>query len=276
MSKLAVVTASLDQEKTRKYWESWEKTAKGKFSTVLVRPAEEGEVAIEPKVQSYWRMEEGEFGATVVTAGIVGVVPAFAAGVKVAKDLGAELIACFHDDLRIDEKGWDEKVRHWFEVEERCGLAGFYGAKGLGAGDIYRTPYNPMQLARSGGGSNMKEAEKHGARWLAPRKVVCFDGFSQIGRAEFMVYAYERLMRLGVVHHCFDSALGAFAIEAGWDCWFLPISCHHHGGLTASANVDYQAWAKTQNPDGDQGFWNDSHRILYDELRGLLPLWVSE
>jgi len=275
-AKLAVVTATLDAEKTRAYWGSWTQQAKKDISIVVVRPAEEGEVATEPKIQSFYRTSAGEFEATVITPGIVGVVPAFAAGVKAAADLGAEIIACFHDDLRIDEGGWDEKVTRWFDLHERCGLAGFYGAKGLGAGDIYQTPYNPMQLARSGGGSNMVEAEKHGERWLEPKRVVCFDGFSQIGRAELMKWAFERLMKLGVVHHMYDGALGAFAIELGWECWFLPIACHHAGGMTAVANEEYQRWAKEKDPRGDQAFWEESHRIIYEELRGLLPLWVSE
>jgi hypothetical protein len=266
--KLVVVTASLDAEKTREYWESWAERAVGNVSVVWVRPkeAEEDEERI---------IQEGDYYiASVLTDGIVGVVPAFAAGVKKAEEFGADIIACFHDDLRIDEKGWDQKIKHWFQVEKKCGLAGFFGARHLGAGDIYQTPYSPMQLARGECGSNMLEAEKHGERWLTPRKVACFDGFSQIGRAGLMGRLYRRLEQLGVKHHAYDSALGAMSIREGWENWFLPIACHHAGGLTAVANEKYQAWAKGMDPRGDQAFWEESHRICYEELRGVLPLVV--
>jgi hypothetical protein len=281
MLKLVVVTASLDMEKTRGYWESWGHQAKGRYSTVLVRPAEEGEwpgaQATGPFIRSLTSLGDGHWDAVVVTNGIVGVVPAFAAGVKVAKDLGADIIACFHDDLRIDEPGWDTKILRWFGLEPKCGLAGFFGARSLGAGDIYQVPYAPMQLARGNCGSNMEEAGKHGERWLSPRKAICFDGFSQVGRAEFMGRAFERLLQLGVVHHMYDSALGAFAAKWGWEAWFLPFACHHAGGVTAVGNGKYQEWVKERNGEkGDKKFWEESHRVLYEELRGVLPLYVVE
>lgn len=201
------------------------------------------------------------------------MVPAFALGVRAAKAAGADIIACFHDDLRIDEDEWDLKVLHWFKVHKRCGLAGFFGAKHLGAGDIYQSPYSPMQLARGGCGSNMQEAEIHGERWVVPTRVACFDGFSQIGRADFMVKAYERLEDLGVIHHAYDSALGAMAIREGYECWFLPVKCHHAGGMTAVGSKEYAEWAKEKG--GDQEIWKRSHKVLYEELRDVLPIVVE-
>lgn len=271
---LAVVVASLELEKTKPYWESWAKKAKnykdphglGMFSTVVVLP--EGK-------EREWRGLDSTFEATVVTGGIVGVLPAFVAGVRKAAAMGADLIACFHDDLRIDEEGWDEKVIAHFESHPRTGLAGFFGARSLGAGDIYQTPYNPMQLARGGTMQNMENGEMHGERVLEPRRAVCFDGFSQIGRAGLMVRLYGRLEELGIIHHCYDSALGAMSIREGWENWYLPIACHHAGGTTAVGSAAYNEWAKKKDKDGDQGFWSASHRILYEDLRNCLPLWVS-
>lgn len=243
--KLAIVTATLEPAKTQKYWMSWQKQATGLLEIHMVRD-------------------------------VFGVVPAFKRGVDSAVEAGADVIACFHDDLRIDTPGWDHIVTSWFETHPLCGLAGFFGARSLGAGDIYQTPYNPMQLARGGCGSNMEEAEKHGERWTSPRKVVCFDGFSQIGRAEVLQPAFDRLTELGIVHHFYDSAIGAMAARAGWEAWYLPIACHHAGGVTAVGNRAYNEWAKQQKKDGDQGFWEEAHRLGYEELRDVLPLWVSE
>lgn len=242
--KLAVVTASLDVEKTRQYWESWKQNAAGELNIFHV-------------------------------VGEMGVVPAFAKGVTMAAARGADVIACFHDDLRIDTPGWDKLVVDWFEQQQKCGLAGFFGAKSLGAGDIYQSPYSPMQLARGGCVSNMEDAELHGERVTVPTRVVCFDGFSQIGRTVFMKDAFAWLTRLGIVHHGYDSAIGAYAARQGWQAWMLPIACKHAGGQTAVGSEKYQEWARSKRPNGDQGFWEESHRILYGELRGDLPLWVS-
>ena len=259
--KMIVVSASLSPEKTFDFWSSWWKRSGQpiKWEMVWVHP----------------HAMAGQGRATqVVTGGIVGVVPAFAAGVRKAKEMGADIIACFHDDLRIDEDGWDTQVVKLFAEKPRCGLAGFFGAKSLGASDIYASDYSPMQLARGECGSNMLEAEKHGERWVVPTRVACFDGFSQIGRADFMVKAYDKLEKLGVIHHAYDSAIGAMAIRDGYECWMLPIKCHHAGGMTAVGSAEYNEWAKKKG--GDQEIWKKSHQILYEELRDVLPLSVGD
>jgi len=67
-----------------------------------------------------------------------GVVPVFAAGLAgVLTDTPASIIACLHDDVWIEEEGWDQKVLDFFAANPRCGLLGFGGATGLGAADIY-------------------------------------------------------------------------------------------------------------------------------------------
>lgn len=130
----------------------------------------------------------GSYGgrrAAYYSSEILGVVPAFAIGVQRALEDGADIIACLHDDLLIQQYAWDLTVKHFFYAHPRCGLVGFGGGTGLGAGDIYQTPYNPMQLARQDFVSNMQDAEAHGRRGLVPERVACLDGFSQIGRREF-------------------------------------------------------------------------------------------
>ncbi|MGH8866161.1 MAG: hypothetical protein ACREVZ_16210, partial [Burkholderiales bacterium] len=121
----------------------------------------------------------------ITSPSYLGTVPAFRVGVEAALEMGAEIIACFHDDLEMLDPHWAPKVLTHFRRHPECGLAGFGGAIGLGAADIYQTPYDPMQLARIGFRSNMKDAEAHGIRSLLPERVACLDGFSQIGRAEF-------------------------------------------------------------------------------------------
>jgi hypothetical protein len=262
---MAIVSASIDPEPTRDYWGSWLQTASDinlPVYMILNGPASANVDAA--KLPPGFHL--------MCSTEILGPVPAFALGVRWAQSEGADIIACFHTDLRLDEPGWDFKVQSLFESNGKCLLAGFSGASGLGSDDIYHSPYSPYQLARQGFFSNMTEAEKHGKRLLTPRRMACCDGFSLIGRAEFMRRSFDRLEGLGVVHHMQDSALGAFAYRAGGEAWYLPIKCHHAGGGEAVANRAYHTWAQAKG--GDQGIWNQSHRLLYEELRGVLPLRI--
>jgi hypothetical protein len=228
------------------------------------------------------------------TREILGVVPAFNVGVARALHDGAQIIACLHDDLLIEQDGWDETVVNLFKACPRAGLCGFGGARGLGSDDLYKTPYQPMQLARQGFRSNMRHAEAHGIRSEVAEPVACLDGFSQIGKREFWEGFTERTLRTGeghqillngeetnlfavmeawgMIHHWYDGALGAFAKRLGYMVWYLPVACHHYGGRTAVADTRYTEWAKTQVTDGDAGFWEAAHRIGYAEFRDVLPI----
>lgn len=264
--KLAVITASLNPEKTREYWESWKKRATGSVEYIIVH---------QHKHTDGTTTREGDWDDIVNTPDILGVVPAFHLGIAVAAARGADVIAAFHDDMRIDEDGWDTTIINHFKANWRCQLAGFSGADGLGDINIYRTPYNPMHLARQGFFSNMYNAEMHGRRELKTRLSACADGFSAIGRTSFLTRAFERMRYLGIKHHFYDGMLGAYARMWNGECWYLPVKCHHAGGVTAVGNASYTEWAKRQIEGGDQGFWDQSHRIGYEELRTVLPLRIT-
>lgn len=219
----------------------------------------------------------------------LGSVPAFRRAVdRVLRETEAPIIACLHDDFRIDEVGWDEKVIRHFDRYSRCGLAGFGGAVGLGDIDLYQKPYDPMQLARVGFRSNLDDAESHGLRSLLSEPVACLDGFSQIGRRAFFegyrfqghaLVRYNQddgpwqvLETLGFMHHFYDGALGCLAKRYGWQTWYLPVRGHHFGGRTAVGDQGYANWAKTQVSGGDQGFWEAAHRTGYESFRNELPI----
>ena len=274
--KLAVVVATTQPTKTRRWWESWRRNSVGSWQAVVVWGG---------RTSPYWHagnvaeVAQGLAGLVgdgdhVLAAEAWGVVPAYLRGIEVAKGLGADVVACFHDDLGILESGWDYRVRQLFEDYPECLLAGFSGARGAGRGDIYREPYDPYQLARQDFFSNMRDAEAHGRRVTEVRRMACCDGFSLIGRVDFMLRSFRRLSQLGVVHHAYDTALGAFCRREGGEAWFLPVACHHEGGQTAVGDPRYEEWARRLHPEGDRRIWLDAHAALYEELRGVLPFEV--
>lgn len=218
----------------------------------------------------------------------LGTVPAFRAGVDYALDhTDADLLICLHDDVEILQPDWLERTVRHFETHPACGLAGYSGAIGLGADDIYQTAYDPMQLARVGFRSNLVDAEVHGLRSLLAERVACCDGFSLILRREFAegwTQENEPSTRQdrpwtyfedhGIVHHAYDSLMGAYAARLGWETWYLPVRCRHLGGQTAVGDAGYQTWAQAQIPGGDHGFWEQSHRRGFELFRDVLPLRV--
>jgi hypothetical protein len=274
--KMVIVTASSSLLRAKKCLQSWRETAPDAPIFVVRNGGNAAEVVT---IRDMSCVSSREY---------LGSVPAFALGVQKAMQLhpDADVIACLHDDLEILEQGWDQKVLEHFATHPHTGLAGFFGASGIGDADIYRTPYSPWQLARNGCRSNIEGAEAHGVRSGEPSRVAVLDGFSLIGRASFFnglrfgsseatIPIWQQLVNLGLVHHIYDGALGMLAARLGWETWFLPIRCMHYGGRTAVADAGYNEWAQKKVEGGDQGFWNAGHKIVYEAFRDVLPLRVS-
>lgn len=291
MPRLAIVSATLDYPRMEGCFRSWVEMATGTLEIYLVAQGH---------TERDWECF-AHIGGTKVYGyhhrQILGVVPAFALGVQRALQDGAEIIACFHDDLLIEQEGWDQQVINLFRACPRAGLCGFGGATGLGHDQLYDVPYHPMSLARQHFGSNMRDAELHGVRWEAAQPVACLDGFSQIGTCAFwqgrpqhrgedpagntINNLFAQMQHLGVIHHFYDGMLGCFAKRLGYQVWYLPIACHHSGGATAVGDKRYQKWANAQPitrdsrghmAGGDQGFWLKAHQVGYDEFKDVLPI----
>lgn len=299
LDRFAVVTASLDPDRANACLASWRSRAAFSWPLIISWNGYTTGTPIDPEIDAAYNAEDGR----VIILGepeILGVVPAFARGVQKALSLGAEIIACLHDDLLIEEDGWDQTVIRWFDLNPRCGLAGFGGGTGLGHADIYRSAYYPQQLAREGFVSNMRDAQAHGRRATSPVQVACLDGFSQIGRRQYWLgeglnrpltsaasivttvsdhnpyhpNLFRHMESWGLVHHAYDAALGAFAKRLGWDAWMIPIACHHFGGRTAVGDPRYATWAEEVVPGGDRTFWELAHKEVYERFRDVLPIRI--
>lgn len=280
---LAIVTATTDPLRAKPCFESWVRLARYHYPTYVVwsvLPGAPADAALDKAQAEALRCFLPGLTTPMREGG--GVVPAFALGVEQAFQDGAQAVLCLHDDVDILEQDWDR----WLGVDRLplrdrtldqtyyTHFAGFGGAKTLGAADIYRTPYDPMQLARGGFCSNLRDAEQHGRRTHGMERCCVFDGFSQLGTAEWFRDAWKWLADSGIQHHAYDAALGCLAARAKVQGWVLPVWCHHRGGQTAVADQYYHQWAKTQDPEGDQGFWTKAHQVVYDEFRDVLPLGV--
>lgn len=211
----------------------------------------------------------------------VGVSKALNQGWSVSKegDYYADYIFYSHNDVIINQKGWDTELYHWLAVIEqnenvKTGVIGFGGAPTLGSHDIYKTEYNIWQLARFGFFSNMQEAEVHGRR-MTERIEPCavLDGFSLIVNRELLelVGGFDAVNY--PIHHMYDNDICLEALKNGFVNFVLAIDVHHKGGMTA-VHSDYAEWAKPYG--GDTQIHADAHVNFYEKWRAFLPVTVHQ
>lgn len=272
---MIVVTATVDLARAEACVRSWGARAGTPLPLVVVRSRMPGTPDLDADAAVRLRLEHSGYYAgggpwwTSLAAG--GSVPALAWGVDYAFANGAEAVVCLHDDVEITEAGWAQRVREHLAAGVR--FAGFGGSTGIGAGDLYRTPYEPSQLGRLDFYSNLREAEVHGGRVQAARPCVYFDGFCQIGTADWFRAAWQWLAQSGVKHHAYDGILAALAARAGVQPGTLiPVACHHYSGQTAIACQDYRQWAERETAAGDFGLWRAAHDLWYEQFRDVMPL----
>lgn len=262
--RLAVVTATLSPDASRECLQSWQDMASYQLATYVVWS----------QLGTQGQKARTEAGQRILVRRGGGVVPAFAVGVDQAFADGAEAVVCLHDDVLISHPGWDFLVQSVLDTGVK--FAGFGGGTSLGNSELYRADYDPMQLARGGFVSNMRDAEAHGKRVKALVPCVVFDGFCQIGTKDWFPQAWRWLGDSGIQHHFYDGVLGCLAarmhVQPGM---LIPVACHHYGGRTAVASQEYHRWAGEKTPGGDAAFWAQAHEIGYREFKDVLPFSVG-
>lgn len=189
----------------------------------------------------------------------------------------AEYLFYSHNDVVIEEKGWDIKVSDYLDILGDVGVMGFGGARGIGSPDIYKTPYNIWQLARVDFISNMREAMVHGRRMTnTVEKVAVLDGFALIVNTKLLDKVNGFDTDVSPIHHSYDNDMCLESITNGYTNYVINVACHHNGGRTATRS-DYTSWLKEQGvEEGDSKIHADTHIKLYEKWRNVLPIRVLE
>lgn len=227
---------------------------------------------IRPKRLNYVRNEEN-----------VGMIKTMQQGYK---ESSGDVIAFLHNDVFIYEPNWDIKVKTFFELNEDLGMAGFFAAQGCGQiGErLQDVPY----AGAMAGMSNMLEAEMHGFRNEIARYVAIFDGFS-------MIFNKKMLDKTGgfdqnyIYHHLYDRDASLMSLHAGYKNMYIPMKCHHWGGMTAN-RPDYQRWINDKLPNhkgyirpgekdpigADMWTHDENTKIFKEKWADYLPLYVED
>lgn len=191
-----------------------------------------------------------------------GVMPAMNQAWHVLKNI-TDFIFYVHNDVMIHEKGWDDKILRLLSGLPDCGVAGFYGAKGIGTHDIYKTPYVMQQLIRleNVSGCLRMNPAVHGFRH--PRgeteEVAVLDGFSLIVKTEL-------LNKIGGLdasyppHHMYDQDICTESMNAGYRNFVLSMDADHLGGRTDVGEDWAKGFGKTKAE-----IHRDAHPVYYNK-----------
>lgn len=172
------------------------------------------------------------------------------------------IIGMIHDDVEIFEKGWDERVLREFE-DPQVGLVGFGGALGHGAPQLYTTPYHLPNLARQSFLSNMRSAERHGARFGGERDVAVLDGFALFVRRTILDRAGGWPVDKPYGYFMYSEWLCCEARRQGYRIRLVGVDCEHLGG-------------KSSGFISPEENYEEAHRYFYEHNRDVMPYRVKE
>lgn len=212
-----------------------------------------------------------KFGARVVQHhGWLGHLEAVTIACAQKEARNADILGFLHDDILIHEDGWGTRVLAEFN-DPNVVVVGFGGGLAQGHPDIYKIPYELVQLGRSYYISNDDHAEKHGYRFTGSCDAAVLDSYSMFIRREF-------LDSLGgwpqdfPPNHCLDHWISLSAHKHGKKVRVVGVKTLHKGGGTTVASRDYHAWAQITEWGSDAEMHKQAHRKIYDQFRGVLPV----
>jgi hypothetical protein len=187
------------------------------------------------------------------------VVPAFQEGLELTHE---PILGYVHDDVEIYEVGWDIRVLREF-VDETVGLVGFAGAVGHGTPDLYTSPYHLPNLARQQFLSNLRSAEKHGARFVGQRDVAVLDGLALFVRRSVLEKAGGWPVDRPYGYWLYSEWLCCETRRQGYRIRLVGVDCEHLGGKSSGHIAAVPSY-------------EEAHRYLWDENRDMLPYRVKE
>ena len=199
-----------------------------------------------------------------------------------------EILVYPHNDVLIHEKGWDKRVIDAFEKDPLLGMAGFFGARGVGK-DGGRWHSESAMMGKEWGTSYVH----HSALSTKVTPAAIFDGLCLIFRVGAVYKRSDEsqdtvlprvLIPDGPPHHWYDRFLPLEFISRGWRCATIGILHDHAGGLTASKQ-GYSAfahkWCEERGLEATSGshdltIYNEGLKIFNEKWAPKLPLKVDD
>lgn len=179
-----------------------------------------------------------------------------------------------HSDVLMHEHRWDEITEQAIKEAGNVGVAGYYGALGMGSVEIYKQPYAMHQLARQRPIAGVKcelDARVHGQTQFSElfHPCVVLDGFALIVKVDSDLWFWNES-----IHHNYDQDICLESIDRGYQNIVINLAVDHLGGQT-DVNED---WVKGTNKSKSD-IHAESHIPLYEKWkpgnrRITLPYWA--
>lgn len=187
---------------------------------------------------------------------------------QVLKNTDMDYIFFTHNDVLMHEKNWDMKLSEILERENEIkpvGVACFYGAKGIGTPDIYRSPYVMQQMIRVENVSNCNRMNKavHHFRNIRDSKdvedIAVADGFSLIVSMKLLneIGGFDRNFP---PHHMYDNDMCLESLDKGYRNIVIAMDCEHLGGRTDVQEDWSKPFGKTKAE-----IHQEAHPIFYNK-----------
>lgn len=226
----------------------------------------------EPDVRS-WLIGLREGDLVIRNHENVGVMPALNQAWQVLKNT-TDFIFYIHNDVLIYEQNWSDKlIRILEEVnkpvhgdDKGIGVAGFYGAKGIGTPDIYKTGYMQQQMIRLENVSACNRMDPvHGYRGLRngaeTENVAVMDGFSLIVNTKLLneLGGFDRSFP---PHHMYDNDICLESLNRGYRNIVIAMDAQHLGGRTDVGEDWSKPFGKSK-----QDIHTEAHPIFYEKWK---------
>lgn len=218
------------QEMTQKMVDSWRSTADDWEDIDFLLIDNGSEV---PASEWGLGLKNKQIIRNEVNAGVLGSMQ------QAYEHTTGDYILYTHNDVEMFEQGWDTKLKQTLEginagQPKGVGVAGFFGAKGIGVPPLYQAPYQMQQLIRVENVSNCHRMPSgHGHRPVNGEweKVAVMDGFSLCVSRKFLNEQNGFDLNLPP-HHMYDNHTCLQAIDRRYLNIVVPMDAFHHGGQT--------------------------------------------
>lgn len=200
----------------------------------------------------------------------------------------ADYLVIPHNDVTMYEKGWDTKLIQILEdanKTQEVGVAGFFGAKGMGSNDLYKTPYHFTQLGRYHCVCGCERVPKgHGHRPIRGNKlwekVAVLDGLCLIFSRKFLDDNNGFDQNLPIFHN-YDHHPCLQAINLGYQVIVMNLDFDHVSGMTNNLEKWEEGTGKTQleihrlsGYPYFYNYWNPQNK-KNGKNKICLPYWVN-
>ncbi len=166
----------------------------------------------------------------------IGNYPVFHRAVSLVSPQ-TDIVAIFHSDMFIHEKGFDRRIAEAFSSFPQLGLIGFVGSNeidesgGRGLGTVSNFQGKAVKKNRQVWTGSA--AEIHGRRFAGLERAAVVDGCAMVFRRSVLeaIPSYPNFPP----HHFYDRLLSCQVMERGYLVAVLGIACDHISGQTAMA-----------------------------------------